>query len=178
MFKIKFSNQLTLKHDSYSFIIHFFFFFFFFLLSFLIFVLFLFFFIFLDAFLTFHHTKVSLPSLYKGVIIFQLHHTRAYSIFTAQGLLQTLPHKGFKLYRARAFSDFTTQGLQTLPHKGFKLQSSPYKGFFKLYRTRVSIFNLHCTKGFNLYRIRALNYTVQGLLTSIFTAQRVSISTI
>ena len=119
------------------------------------FVFFFLFLIFLGIFLTFHHTRVSLPSPHKGVLIFQLHHTRAFNS-TAQGLIQTSPHEGFKLYRTRAFSDFTIQGLYcTKASSDFiiqgLLQSSPHKGF-KLYRTRVlTIFSviLHSIAGWH-----------------------------
>ena len=86
-------------------------------------------------FLTFHHTRVFLPSSHENVLIFELFRTNVFFwILPCKrffSFFEFLPHKGFKI------SNFTTQGfkfyhtrvlkLKILPHKGFEI--IPHKGF-------------------------------------------------
>ena len=68
----------------------------FFLFSFFIIIIFwiFFFFYFLD-FLTFHHTRVFLPSSHKDVLIFQLYRRSAFLNFTTQKFFQIFTTQGF-----------------------------------------------------------------------------------
>ena len=72
-------------------------------------------------FLTFHHTRVFLPSSHEDVLIFELFRRSAFLNFTMQ--------RFFRIFTTRVlkYQILPLKSLEIVPHKGFKI--IPHKGF-------------------------------------------------